>query len=192
SGRTPFPDAQSATAILAAVLTRTADPLSRHADVPLELDRIVARCLAREPQGRFGDVGELDEALAEVVSPGLARPAPAPATVRLVPAERVTTPYARQVPPEEAARPVEPARAPGRPTPVEFVGGLPVRQTPAEPAVRALRPTPAEPAARLPRLMPARPTMSDVITSAPVRPPPAEEHHVAQPPPALATSGFEQ
>jgi serine/threonine-protein kinase len=187
-GRTPFADAQSATAILAAVLTRTVEPLSRHADVPLELDRIVARCLVRDPQGRFGDVGELDDALAEVLSPGPARPVPV--TVRLQPAEHVTTTYVRQTPLEDApsaARPAElPKRAPVRPTPIELVGGLPVR------------PSPVEFVGGLPaRATPVRPPVSDVITSAPVRPPPAEEPHVVAPPPAasiaaMGTSGFEQ
>jgi hypothetical protein len=66
AGRTPFADAQSATAILAAVLTRAPDPLSTYARVPVLLDRIVARCLERDPQSRFTDVGDLIEALAEV------------------------------------------------------------------------------------------------------------------------------
>src|SRR5215831_17637507 len=44
AGRTPFADAQTATAILAAVLTRAPEPLSTYARVPVLLDRIVARC----------------------------------------------------------------------------------------------------------------------------------------------------
>ena len=77
AGRTPFADAQSATAILAAVLTRAPDPLSTHARVPVLLDRIVARCLERDPQSRFTDVGDLVEALAEVAAGGGARHTPA-------------------------------------------------------------------------------------------------------------------
>jgi hypothetical protein len=77
AGRTPFADAQSATAILAAVLTRAPDPLSTYARVPVLLDRIVARCLERDPQSRFTDVGDLVESLAEVAAGGGARHTPA-------------------------------------------------------------------------------------------------------------------
>jgi eukaryotic-like serine/threonine-protein kinase len=73
SGRTPFADAQTATAILAAVLTRAAEPLSRHAPVPPALDRIIARCLEREAARRYRDVGDLADALAEVAADRLPR-----------------------------------------------------------------------------------------------------------------------
>ncbi|MEO7730061.1 MAG: serine/threonine-protein kinase, partial [Kofleriaceae bacterium] len=45
SGRTPFAEFQTPTAILAAVLTQAPAPLSTYADVPPALDHIVARCL---------------------------------------------------------------------------------------------------------------------------------------------------
>jgi serine/threonine-protein kinase len=70
SGRTPYADAQSATAILAAVLTQTPEPLSNHAPIPPLLDHIVARCLERDAVNRFGDVRELAAALAEVAGYG--------------------------------------------------------------------------------------------------------------------------
>src|ERR1041384_4900823 len=63
TGRTPFADAQTATAILAAVLTRTPDPLGQYADVQPALAQIVARCLERETPNRFADITELAEAL---------------------------------------------------------------------------------------------------------------------------------
>jgi serine/threonine-protein kinase len=71
SGRTPFGDAVSPTAILASVLTQTPELLSRHASVPVLLDQVVARCIERDPDHRFGDVGELARALAEVAAIGL-------------------------------------------------------------------------------------------------------------------------
>jgi tRNA A-37 threonylcarbamoyl transferase component Bud32 len=117
SGRMPFADAQTATAILAAVLTRTPEPLSHHTPVPPALDEIVARCLARDPQKRYAEIGELDDALAKVAAMGQ-RPS-APARVDL--ADRPTTAYARQAP-VEAAGMVETTdvmtRAPARPSPV--------------------------------------------------------------------------
>jgi len=77
SGRTPFADAKTATAILAAVLTQTPDPLSQYAKVPPALEQIVARCLERESPNRFADIGELADALTEVASAGIAQPGPA-------------------------------------------------------------------------------------------------------------------
>ena len=57
-GRRPFADAQG-TALVAALLTHEPPPLARWAHVPPQLDRIVMRCLAREPQDRYRDVGAL-------------------------------------------------------------------------------------------------------------------------------------
>jgi serine/threonine-protein kinase len=78
TGRTPFAEAQTATAILAAVLTQTPEPLSNHVRVPGALDQIVGRCLEREPANRFTDVTDLAEALAEVTA-ARSRPRPSPA-----------------------------------------------------------------------------------------------------------------
>jgi serine/threonine protein kinase len=66
AGRTPFADAQTATAILAAVLTHGAEPLSTHVPVPPVLDRIIARCLERDPVRRYREVGALAAALADL------------------------------------------------------------------------------------------------------------------------------
>jgi eukaryotic-like serine/threonine-protein kinase len=159
AGHTPFPEAQSATAILAAVLTRTPEPLSRHANVPPALEQIVARCLAREPQSRFGDISELDDALAQVAAAGM-RPSQAP---RVSPLDYPTQAFVRHKPgmviegsiggsigapndlPIDAlvepttdplAQPLGPeVPSPVRATPVEFVGGLPARATPPPPAL---------------------------------------------------------
>jgi serine/threonine-protein kinase len=78
AGRTPFADCQTATAILAAVLTRAPEPLSTHARVPVLLDRIVTRCLERDPQTRFAEVSDLIEALAEVAAGGARQTPPVP------------------------------------------------------------------------------------------------------------------
>ncbi|MEO8698827.1 MAG: protein kinase [Kofleriaceae bacterium] len=58
-GRRPFAEATSPTAMLASLLTQTPPPLSTLVRVPPELDRILMRCLEREPQNRYDDVAEL-------------------------------------------------------------------------------------------------------------------------------------
>ncbi|HET7502388.1 MAG TPA: serine/threonine-protein kinase [Kofleriaceae bacterium] len=75
TGHTPFADnAQSATSILAALLTRTPEPMSSYADVPAALEQIVMRCLERNPDHRYGDITELADALAAVAGSGAHRP----------------------------------------------------------------------------------------------------------------------
>jgi serine/threonine protein kinase len=73
-GRTPFAEAQTATAILAAVLTQVPAPLSAYVDVPRALDHVVRRCLEREPVNRFADVSELADALAAIAAVGAEDP----------------------------------------------------------------------------------------------------------------------
>jgi serine/threonine protein kinase len=68
AGRRPFDEAKSPTSMLAAVLTQTAPPLSTYARVPRELERIVARCLEREPQSRYPQVEELATDLERLVA----------------------------------------------------------------------------------------------------------------------------
>jgi hypothetical protein len=147
TGRTPFADCQSATAILAAVLTRAPDPLSTHARVPVLLDRIVARCLERDPQSRFPDVSDLVEALAEVAAGGAARHTPAAPNAPTVPARppnefaqpALTTEATRiDVRFNESSQPVLDARGARRLMPD---AGR------AAPAARARQVTPAPPAA---------------------------------------------
>jgi serine/threonine-protein kinase len=75
TGKTPFADASPATAILAAVLTRTPELLSSHVPVPARLDAIIARCLEREPQDRYPDVADLAGAFAQVAATGRSSPA---------------------------------------------------------------------------------------------------------------------
>lgn len=98
TGQTPFPDAQTATAVLAALLTRVPEPLSNHVRVPAMLDRIVARCLERDPQQRYTDVADLAEAIHEVATRG-GRQTPA------VQVQEVAPPFA---PPPFAPAPAAP------------------------------------------------------------------------------------
>ena len=65
AGRRPFADAPG-TALVAALLTQLPPPLSRWSHVPPDLDRIVMRCLEREPQDRYPDVGALAIELAQL------------------------------------------------------------------------------------------------------------------------------
>jgi serine/threonine-protein kinase len=66
-GERPYRDANNVTSMLASILNGPAPRLSaRLPDLSPELDRIVARCLEREPSARFASVGDLDVALALV------------------------------------------------------------------------------------------------------------------------------
>jgi serine/threonine protein kinase len=59
TGVRPFGDHESATAMLAALLSRTPKPLGKYAEVPPELDRIVLHCLARKPENRYLSIDDL-------------------------------------------------------------------------------------------------------------------------------------
>ncbi|MBA3452641.1 MAG: serine/threonine protein kinase, partial [Deltaproteobacteria bacterium] len=60
AGVRPFAEAQTAAAALAAILKTTPPPLSKRTPVPEELDRILARCLERDPLKRYKTVGDLE------------------------------------------------------------------------------------------------------------------------------------
>jgi serine/threonine-protein kinase len=141
TGRMPFADAQTATAILAAVLTRTPDPVSHFTPVPPLLDEIVARCLERDPQKRYLEIRELDGALAKVAAMGLAAGPPA----RLSLADRPTTAYVRQTPP------LEPTTAMGiaLQEPTDVLTSAVLRPAPASPAAEVVQVRPP-PVARAP------------------------------------------
>ncbi|MFO0619098.1 MAG: serine/threonine-protein kinase [Polyangiaceae bacterium] len=64
SGTSPF-DAGSIPQVFAAILERAVPPLpSRWPEVPAELDKVVARCLSRDPKNRFASAADLSRALA--------------------------------------------------------------------------------------------------------------------------------
>jgi serine/threonine protein kinase len=68
AGKKPFDNARSAAAALAAMLTTTPEPLSLQAAVPVEVDRVVMRCLKREHAERYRSADELAAALDEVLN----------------------------------------------------------------------------------------------------------------------------
>ena len=59
AGVRPFAEAQTAAAALAAILKTVPPVLSKRVPVPHELDRILAKCLARDPLQRYRTVAEL-------------------------------------------------------------------------------------------------------------------------------------
>jgi serine/threonine protein kinase len=70
TGRRPFADATGPTSLVTALMTRTPVPPSKlfGACLPTELDRILLRCLEREPSRRFADIDELAAALERVLA----------------------------------------------------------------------------------------------------------------------------
>src|SRR5690606_20607357 len=54
--------------MLTAMLSRTPAPMAHHADVPSELDALVARCLDRDADARYPDVVALSEELARMLA----------------------------------------------------------------------------------------------------------------------------
>jgi serine/threonine-protein kinase len=113
SGTPPFSGA-TLLEIFSSVMQRTPDPLAaRGAEVPPELEGVVARCLAKDRNERFADIAELARALAPF-APGHAalsverienvvRRARTPAPVDSPP------PVARSVPPEPSSRKTQPS-----------------------------------------------------------------------------------
>lgn len=67
AGRRPFAEANSPAAVLAAMLRTDPDPLSGLVPIPKAMDRIVMKCLAREPEQRWASVAELGTALDRVL-----------------------------------------------------------------------------------------------------------------------------
>jgi serine/threonine-protein kinase len=129
TGRTPYPDAQNATAILAAVLTRTPDPLSHYIVIPPALDRIVARCLEREATKRFPDVAELDAALAALEPDSGTRPTVALTAATFEPSAPTNETTRVDVRATASSQPVLDVRGP-RVRPAEVVFPPAIRPTP--------------------------------------------------------------
>jgi len=70
TGKLPFGAAPTAASMLHAMVTKTPRPPSALAEAPPELDRIILRCLARQPDDRYADVAELIEDLDAVLAGG--------------------------------------------------------------------------------------------------------------------------
>jgi hypothetical protein len=68
TGRRPFSQAASPASMLTALLTQAPVPPSQLAAIPPALDRIVMRCLEREPLDRYGDIHALAAALDRVLA----------------------------------------------------------------------------------------------------------------------------
>jgi len=80
AGRLPFPAATSASTALAAVL-KPAPPLSAFAIIPVELERIVMRCLERDLDRRYASIDDVAAALDHVLGPADRGDATRPALV---------------------------------------------------------------------------------------------------------------
>jgi serine/threonine-protein kinase len=59
AGERPFGDPPSPTAMLQAMIMSTPAPLSTRSDAPTEVDALVSKCIARDPDDRWRDVDEL-------------------------------------------------------------------------------------------------------------------------------------
>ncbi len=71
TGRRPFADAVEPTAMITALLTRTAPPVSSmfcHSCLPPELDALIQRCLEREPEHRFANVREVVDTIVAILA----------------------------------------------------------------------------------------------------------------------------
>ena len=67
TGQLPFGAAATASAMLAALVTKTPPPPSTKAVCPPELDRVILTCLARKPEDRHADSHALAAALDQVL-----------------------------------------------------------------------------------------------------------------------------
>ncbi|HSN29533.1 MAG TPA: serine/threonine-protein kinase [Kofleriaceae bacterium] len=70
TGQLPFGAAPTASAMLAALVTKLPKAPSALADCPPELDRIILKCLARKPDDRYADSHALAEALDGLLDDG--------------------------------------------------------------------------------------------------------------------------
>ncbi len=71
TGRRPFADAAGPTGLMTALMTRSpmAPSLLFHRDcLPAEVDRLILRCLALDPQDRYADARELAAAIDEILA----------------------------------------------------------------------------------------------------------------------------
>jgi serine/threonine-protein kinase len=72
SGRMPF-QGETFAEILAKQIVDTPEPPSKHAPVPAELDRLIMRCLAKDPAARPQSAKELGQTLSSVLTGVAAR-----------------------------------------------------------------------------------------------------------------------
>jgi serine/threonine-protein kinase len=72
SGRLPF-QGETFAEILAKQIIDTPEPPSKHAQMPPELDKLIMRCLAKDPAGRPQTAKELGQALSSIFAGAAAR-----------------------------------------------------------------------------------------------------------------------
>jgi eukaryotic-like serine/threonine-protein kinase len=65
TGRPPFDSTNPMEVVIAHVRDAVVPPSQHQADVPADLERVILRCLAKNPQDRFQDVDSLEQALAD-------------------------------------------------------------------------------------------------------------------------------
>ena len=65
--RPPFPESETPSAALSAIVKTKPQPLSKVARVPAALDKLVMRCLERDPKLRYQSAREMREALGKLV-----------------------------------------------------------------------------------------------------------------------------
>jgi len=148
TGEVPFPR-ETAPATMLAHMTEAPPRPSSRAGVPVALDEVVARAMAKDPAARYGSAGELARATRGAVAGGAARPEPPVAAARLgrAPAEAATAHVDRAEAPTALAPP-EPSRAATAHAP-----NAPATALRPDPAIApggarpAHAPTPARPAA---------------------------------------------
>ena len=70
TGRPPFEGGDGIAVLIAHARDPAVPPSRVRADVPEDLERVVLRCLAKDPAGRFADVAGLERALGECACSG--------------------------------------------------------------------------------------------------------------------------
>lgn len=89
TGERPFGDPPSPTAMLQAMIMKTPPPISTRSDAPEEVDALVSKCIARDPDERWRDVEELAAAIDQI----LANAGEPTRTNVIAPTESVTDEY---------------------------------------------------------------------------------------------------
>ena len=192
AGRRPFPEANSPAAVLAAMLRTTPDPLSGQKPVPAPLDKLVMRCLEREPTRRWPDVATLGAALDKLLRGDSEADEHEDVTRTLAiesgeestmleerPRPLFTAPYPAQIvrpsEPTIGEAPTEPAPPPGRQRTIpQAPPPSPPPPRGSHPLLTTLQGRPAPPPTTPPPLFNvSHPTPVTVVRKPPTAPPPA-------------------
>jgi serine/threonine-protein kinase len=161
TGRLPFTGSNAHAVLYSILHTEPERPAAIHAALPPAVDRVLAKALAKEPQGRYATCGELAREIAEALA------APAPATIT----GTVIAPF------ESAPRPVRSVL----PWVLGCLGVLVVLSVVAFFAFTSLSRTSSQAPARTPR--PAPSPGATVPSPVPTPPPAVQESPEASPGP---------